>query len=294
MKRILIAGQNGTIGSFLSDVLSTDYNIIGIGKGEFGSSSYTNIDLLNIREVGDFIKSNPKFDNLIFLVGLAHDKGKNQDYPVFEKVNFITLFNLLESCKKYDKIPDKIIFSSTISVYGEKLNKEVYSENDKLLPSSPYAKTKILAEKYLEENFNEKSWVLRFAPVYSDDFTLNIDRRTRIKGRFYKVGKGENKLSLLNIKNISYTIKEILNGNIPPSKFNLADEKIYSYNELIKGVNAVNVLQLPSFLFRIVYFLGQLSNNIFLKENSIKLLTDNIYSTEKLKKYISLPYSLNQ
>lgn len=292
--KILLAGQNGIIGSFLNDEFNSYHSIDGIGKGEFEGSNYSNLDLLNIHEVEEFVESNNKYDILIFLVGLAHDKGKNQDYPVFEKVNFITLFNLLETCKKLGKIPDKIIFSSTISVYGEKLNKDIYLEDDPLLPSSPYAKTKILAEKYLEENFIDKTWILRFAPVYSDEFMLNIERRTKIKGKFYKVGNGNNKLSLLNINNISFTVTEIINGDIPPGIYNLADQKTYSYNDLLKNFNAENVLRLPRFVFRIAYLMGLLSSNIFLKENSTKLLTDNIYSTDKLKKNISLPYTLNQ
>lgn len=289
---ILLAGQNSIIGSFLYKELKSENEIIGIGKGEFNSLNYIDLDLLNRDRVNEFVKENKHFDVLIFLVGLAHAKGKNQDYPVFKKVNYLTLFNILETLKCHNKLPAKIVFSSTISVYGEKINQNIYSEDDELLPNSPYAKTKILVEQYLLKNYKDISWILRFAPVYSEDFNLNIERRTLIKGKHYKVGDGQNKLSLLNIKNILFTIKEILNNNIPPNIYNLADNKFYSYIDLLTYSNANKTLNIPKIVFRLAYIFGKMTNNIFLQENSIKLLTDNIYSTERIEKHISLPYSL--
>ena len=290
--KILLAGQNGIIGSFLHLKLKERYEIIGVGSGAYNSPNYFDIDLTDRNRVETFVKQNDRFDVLIFLVGLAHDKGKNQDYPVFEKVNFITLFNLLEALRKENKVPDRIIFSSTISVYGEKIDKDIYKEEDKLSPSSPYAKTKILAEEYLKQNYKDKSWILRFAPVYSEKFNLNIERRTLVKGKHYKIGDGQQKLSLLNINNISYTVKEILKGNVPADTYNLADYKTYSYNDLLTYTNAKKKIVIPRLIPQIAYYIGRITKNIFLQENSVKLLTDNIYSTKRLEKFIKLPYTL--
>ena len=76
--KTLLAGQNGIIGSFLYDELKNDHEIVGIGKGEFNSPNYLNLDLSNIKDVESFVKRSEQFDVLIFLVGLAHAKGKNQ------------------------------------------------------------------------------------------------------------------------------------------------------------------------------------------------------------------------
>lgn len=85
MSKILLAGQNGIIGSFLYDTLKDNEEIKGIGKGQLDVPNYTDIDLSNIKEVEKFVKSTDRFDVLIFLVGLTHAKGKNQNYPVFKK-----------------------------------------------------------------------------------------------------------------------------------------------------------------------------------------------------------------
>ena len=83
--KIIIAGQNGIIGSFLFDQLNSENVITWLGKGEFSSPNYLDIDLSDRNEVEKFVKSTDRFDVLIFLVGLTHAKGKNQNYPVFKK-----------------------------------------------------------------------------------------------------------------------------------------------------------------------------------------------------------------
>ena len=76
---------------------------------------------------------------------------------MFKSINYNTLSNLVVALEKKSKMPDKIIFASTISVYGEKLNIDVYHENSSLNPKSPYAKTKVMAEKYLRKNVPNSS-----------------------------------------------------------------------------------------------------------------------------------------
>ena len=87
-----------------------------------------------------------------------------------KKVNFLTLKNLLDTLRLKDKMPDKVIFTSSVSVYGEKIDIEKYSEGMPLLPYSPYTLTKKQAEKYLLDSF--KTWILRLAPVYHSDFSV--------------------------------------------------------------------------------------------------------------------------
>ena len=99
---------------------------------------------------------------------------------------------------KVNRLPNKIIFSSTISVYGESICQNIYNEDSATSPISPYAITKLEAEKYLQNNYNSQSWILRFAPVYAPEFQLNIKRRTKVFGSFYKVGSGDIELSLCN------------------------------------------------------------------------------------------------
>ena len=236
----------------------------------------------------------PKHYALIFLVGLAHKKGKNQELDEFRRVNKQTLVNLLSSLEEQGKLPDKIIFSSTISVYGEKINQNIYNEESDKNPFSPYAVTKLEAEKFLLEHYAKQSWILRFAPVYSSNFQLNINRRTKSGCCFYKVGNGMNKLSLCNIENIGLALIGILENRVPAGIYNISDETEYSYNDLLKYVNAKWIIFIPTFLVKGLYYLGNMMNNIFLKENATKLISDNIFPSDKIRKYTSLTASLNE
>ena len=208
-------------------------------------------------------------------------------------MNYQTLGNLLSFLGSIDNLPNKIIFASTISVYGEKYYQNIYSEDIIPNPSSPYAVTKLKAEQYLLNNYSNRSWILRFAPVYSSTFFLNIDRRTKMGRLFYQVGNDSNKLSICNIKNIKSTIRGIMNNIIPPGVFNISDTRSYDYKELLKWQGASFVLRIPKLIEQFLFYFGKLSGNIFLQENTTKLLTDNIYSNNKIAEFIDLSYTLN-
>ena len=204
-----------------------------------------------------------------------------------------TLVNLLSVLKQRNKLPDKIIFSSTISVYGENFKQTIYNENSHTKPFSPYAVTKLEAEKYLLNKFFDHSWIIRLAPVYASNFNLNINRRVKTGGWFFKVGNGSKKLSLCNLENIGKVVHSILENKVPADVYNLSDETEYSYNDLLNFMDAKLVIPIPQNLVKALYLIGAFMNNTFLKENAIKLVTDNIFPSKKIRKYISINASLN-
>ena len=294
-KPILLAGANGNIGSFIFEKLNKEYAITRLDytQGILGNN-YFSLDLTNELEVSTFSKSSPKHNALIFLVGLAHKKGKGQEFDEFRRINKQTLINLLSTLDKKNKLPKKIIFASTISVYGEKINQSMYPEDSEKTPFSPYAVTKLEAEEFLLTNYGEQSWILRFAPVYDPDFQLNINRRTRVGSWFYKVGKGSKKLSLCNLENIGLAVQGILEDKVPSGIYNISDEIEYSYNDLLKYVNAKWIVRIPAFLVKGLYVVGKIMNNIFLKENATKLISNNVFPSDKIREYIELPNTLNK
>ena len=287
--RILILGSSGIIGSSLLSFLSSYFN----GKDtEIHGCSSQNLNLLIKEDVENFVSENSRYNIIIFLVGLAHSKGKKKDLDQFYNINFKTLRNLFKYLKKYKKIPDKIIFSSSISVYGERYGQNKYKEESLKIPLSPYAVTKLMAEDYLLTNFKSITWILRFSPVYSKTFRLNLERRTLIFKKLFRVGNGRKKLSLCNLRNINIVIKNIINGGVPSGAYNISDNKIYIYNDLLRQYNDHKIIPIPIFSIYIVYVIGIISNNIFLRENSLKLMTDNIYCSKKIRNYIRLNYIL--
>ena len=274
--------------------LNKDYIITGSGRSKsLIKKNYFTLDLTRSTEINVFSEQSKKCDVLIFLVGLAHKKGKKRDLDEFRNVNKNTLINLIESLKKYNNLPPKIIFASTISVYGEKMNKNIYNEDSNKKPFSPYAITKLEAEDYLLDNFKEQTWILRFAPVYAPNFQLNINRRTMVRGFFYRIGNGSSKLSLCNMENIISVIHNIIEDKVPNGIYNISDKKDYDYNDLLRHAQKKWVIQVPNLLIKWLYYFGNMMNNIFIKENSTKLISDNVFPSKKIRKYIKLPFTLD-
>jgi len=288
----MIAGADGMIGRSIVELFNPDSILTTVGFYSKSTELSFTGDLSDNNFAVHIGSSCEPPDILIFLVGLAHSKGKGADYDLFEKVNYQTLVNLLEGLKTNKKLPEKIVFSSTVSVYGERKEVSVYDENTATRPFSPYAVTKLKAEEYLLKNYKERSWILRFAPVYSKDFRLNIKRRSSIGSFNYKVGNGEQHLSLCNLKNIHAAIDGIINGKVPYGTYNISDEMDYSYNTLLKSISAEKIIRIPKFIPHSTYYLGLLSKNIFLQENSLKLIKDNVFPSAKIRKYIDLPHNI--
>lgn len=291
--KVLVAGSNGIIGKSVIHHLQNKHEIYSIGVLPSSHKNYYQVDLTDSKRVLDFAKQVPQFDILIFLTGLVHSKGKNKEYSSFYSINVQTLINLLQGLQLYQKIPRKIMFSSAISVYGEKWEESIYDETAIVTSKTPYARTKLAAENYLMKSFLDRAWILRFAPVYSNNFTLSIRRRTRIGNRYYCVGKGDAKLSLLSIDNINKTIDAIIGDKVPAGTYNLSDKKVYTYQDLLEWQKVKKCLFVPKTVIRLLYIWGNFVNNNFLIENSIKLCTNNIFPSEKISKYVNLEHQLS-
>ena len=289
---ILVAGASGIIGQNISPILERYGEVYKLGKSVTPGKKIYKIDLIDKKLVDGFFSKGNCYDILVFLVGLAHSKGSNSTKKLHTECNYSSLVNCLESMRKHGNTPKKIIFSSTISVYGESLERKIYNETCPLNPCSPYALSKKKAEDYLVKYYPDIAWILRFAPVYGDDFSLNIDRRTIMKNYNYRVGNGMNKLSLCNMKNIIHVISEIFREKVPPGKYNISDSIDYNYNDLLKYKNLDKIIILPRFLFFALRLIGKLINSNFLKENSTKLISDNTYPSKKIRGFIDLPYTL--
>lgn len=296
--KILITGIYGIVGSYLCDELKKNHQVIGIGRRkEFdGCDKYYSCDITDKKQLMKVIEENKDIDIIIHCAALAHNKGTDLSKERFMKVNYEATKDLVDLSNEYLKLKN-FVFVSTISVYGERLNKDVYVEMDECEPRSPYAVAKKKSEEYIINSYKSNYSILRLAPVYSDDFTLNIERRSRIKGIPYKVGNGKQRLSLCNIRNIFEAVNYIVNNAEKEVNeiYNISDSKIYEFNDLLKLSRANKCVILPKFAFKWLYALNKATmKKQFIHENSIKLISDNIYSSEKIKCKVNMKYCMEE
>ena len=114
---------------------------------------------------------------------------------------------------RVNKINNRTVAALGIKSLDENLEKSIYRETDICEPRSPYAVAKKKSEDYIKEKCKSNYSILRLAPVYSKEFTLNIDRRSMMKNIPYRVGSGKQKLSLCNIANIYEATNYIINNS---------------------------------------------------------------------------------
>lgn len=158
-KNIIIIGSGGFIGESFCEKLNKFKNleIVKISRKNFGDN-YTNLNWFKK------IKKN----SIIYFLAFENDLN------FFEK-NYVKLTNKYESfCKKFfsflkkKKLNPKIIFTSTVTVYGMTNNKQV-NENFKTTPISWYDFTKLTIERYFEflsSIYNVDFVCLRLSNVY--------------------------------------------------------------------------------------------------------------------------------
>ena len=177
MKSILITGALGHIGSgfihslrlgdfervvlvdnFFTQRYSSLFNLPEKVKFEFIEADIMKTDLINLFRGIDII---------IHLAAITNAEGSFDIQDKVEQVNYDGTKRVAEACIEAGS---KLIFISTTSVYGtqESIVNEACSESE-LQPQSPYAKSKLQAEKLLEElgrTHNLEFITCRFGTIY--------------------------------------------------------------------------------------------------------------------------------
>ncbi len=275
-QKILITGSSGFIGKALCDRLIAKYSIFCIDNNVISENrniAFNFSDITDYENVDNFIKTHSP-DIIIHCAGIAHQKIGSIDSDKYFRVNSRATENLAKTATKAN--PEVyFIFLSTISVYGEgKINSAVLEE-DKCKPSSDYANSKLDAEKRLTKLYNagflKKLDILRLAPVYDSDWSLNLDRRVFApqKIAYLKFGSGEQEMSAVSRQNLVDFIEYRLNQESTVDNpfyniLNVCDEEPYKFKEIIKVFKKSNYqpnrlsLTIPLFFVWIVTHLAGL------------------------------------
>lgn len=162
MEKLLFTGGTGFLGKNAMPVLKEEYEITTCGL--------TKNDMIKANFVTDVPELPEKYDIVLHACGKAHIVPKTEaEKQAFYDVNYQGTVNL---CKGLEKagIPKALVFISTVAVYGCDFG-DLITEEHPLDGDTPYAKSKIMAEKYLTE------WCKK------NDVTLGILRPSLLAGR---------------------------------------------------------------------------------------------------------------
>ena len=266
--KILITGGAGYIGSHVSHLLvDRGYNITIIDSLLTGNkklipkkAKFINSDISNVKKINRILQKN-KFDLVIHFAGLIRVDESVKFPRKYLNNNYEKTKIFLSICLKNGL--KKLIFSSTAAVYGNPKKNKV-SENNKLNPLNPYAKSKLMIENFIKKLSKKnglKFVILRYFNVAGADKKMRtgliskysthlikivsevaVKKRKKIliNGDNYKTRDGTPIRDYIHVSDLAeahlLSLRYLLKGN-KSGIFNCGYGKGYSVREIIQTAN---------------------------------------------------------
>ena len=276
MKNFLLTGGAGYIGSHVAHMLIDkghkvtiiDSLITGSEKIVPKKAKLIQCDISNEKVVTKIIQNN-KFDIVMHFAGLTRVDESIKFPKKYDNFNYKKAKIFINTC--FNNNLKKIIFSSTASVYGNPKGKKV-SENDKLNPMNPYAKSKLKLEKFIinkSKIHKAKYIILRYFNVAGADHKKRTGMIAKASTNLIKVicevATGKRKKLIINGDNFNTkdgtTIRDFIHvsdlaqiHNLS-AKYLIKDKKSQIFNcgygngfsilDVIKSMNFILKKRLP-------------------------------------------------
>ena len=235
MKRVLIFGGYGFIGSHLYEELKKKYKVFRYTatKKKKIKYNYKNFYKL-VRVIRPHI--------IFFLSGTSNPDYNNKNYLIdFKKTNLV-LQSLLFSLKE-NNFKGKLFYFSTIGVYGSNKLKTVKEKNE-TNPESFYTLSKSLAEKQCEffsNNFNLNIIILRvcsiFGPRLKRQIIYKIIKELKNNKKNLELsGKLTDKREFLFVSDLIVILKKLINSKVKNETLNIGSNKQYFIKDIIKVI----------------------------------------------------------
>lgn len=274
MKKILVTGSNGYLGSSFIEQFKNKYSFVNFS---LLTQKLTDIDFSDVGAV-------------LHCAALVHQKQEHS-YEKYHEVNVEYPVDLAKLAKANGV--RQFVFISTIAVYGE--DEKVLSENSVCNPVTHYGKSKLEAEKQLME-LNDEDFILstiRPPMVYGKDAPGNIDSLVKLvkKVPIVPLGGIDNKRSFVFIQNLCHLVDMVISQE-QAGVFLASDDEPLSTTRLIELI--AKSLDKKIYLIRVPFFesLLKLLKPSFHKRLYGSLEVDNSLTKESLN--LTNPYSVEE
>ena len=230
MKKLLFTGASGFLGHNILQVLCREFEIvhtIGLGQEDDVKINLAKqVPLINIH-----------YDIVLHACGKAHVVPRTEaERQVFFDVNYTGTVNL---CKALETagIPQSFVFISTVAVYGCEFG-ELITEDHLLDGDTPYAKSKIMAEEYLQDwcsKHNVVLTILRPSLLAGKNAPGNLGAMVNgvRKGFYMNISGGKVVKSVLMAEDIAHLLPLVAKkGGV----YNVCDTRQPSFGEISESV----------------------------------------------------------
>ena len=279
MKKLLVTGSNGFVGSYFINKYKDRYNI---QKFSFLNDDFTLLKLDGI-------------DVVVHLSALVHKMG-GASAEEYERANVTQTVALAKKAKSSGV--KQFLFMSSVKVYGEE-SKTKYIQNSECHPKDAYGKSKLRAEEELLKLQSEDFVlsIIRTPIVYGFGVKANIKSLVNLvkKMPVLPFGGIENRRSMVYVGNLCYVV-DVLIEQQQKGVFLVSDDEVLSTTKLIELI--AKELNKKIYLVKIPFFeqLLQLLKPSFHKRLYKSLEVDSTQTKKRLfgDAQASLPFSVEE
>lgn len=283
MKKTLITGITGFVGSNLKPYLEKPYEVKGVsrkGKANTSLLAYTDLSKQELDTCEAFVH----------LAGKAHDLKNTSEQSEYFKVNTELTKTLFDKFLESDCAV--FIYMSSVKAVADTVEGEL-KETATPNPVTPYGKSKLEAEKYLLGKSlpeNKRLYILRPGMIHGPNNKGNLNLLYKLieKGIPYPLGAFENRRSFVSVENLCFIIKNLIEKKPASGAYHIADDPALSTRELVKIIGEASgkkakIINIPQKGVRLIAKVGD-SLHLPLNTERLGKLTENyVISNTKIK-----------
>ena len=268
MDKILITGGSGFIGSFIVEEALNRNMETWVAVRSSSSRKFLQDTRIRFIELDFSSEENlrkqlagHKFDYVVHAAGVTKCLDKND----FFRMNTNGTANLVNVLSEPDRIPRRMVFLSSLSIFGAIREQQPYKDiepTDQPKPNTAYGESKLKAERIVTES-GIPSVILRPTGVYGPREKDYFLMAKSIKGHVdFAVGYKQQDITFVYVKDVVQAVFLALDRGKPGSAYFLTDGEVYQSATFSKLIHEALGrpwwirITAPVWLLRVITFFG--------------------------------------
>jgi nucleoside-diphosphate-sugar epimerase len=249
---VLVTGATGAVGpAVVAALIASGYSVRALVRSSHGRDALPpSVDVVT-GAIDDPVCVRTAMNGIAVvhhLAGLAHVvRPRPGDRERFEQTN-VGGTRVVAEAAAVEGVR-RVVFYSTIAVYGATSQPEILDESSPLYPVGPYATSKAKAEEVIGRVLGSRCTVLRLAAVFGPRMKGNYQTLVRAvsSGRFLVIGSLRNRRTLVCADDVG-AVAALVSGqlDVGGQVLNVTDGEIYTLGEIVDAIASAADRSLPS------------------------------------------------